>query len=1124
MANPVSPLQVISANSLLMSNLTIDQYVKTAADMGYRALALCDINVMYGALAFYQACLKYHIKPLLGVTLQLNDTQRRDSETNEIILLAKNNAGYQALLKLSTIKMTPKTNQATQSDRIVWQQVEPYLKDLIVVSPTENSYLINALQKHNRSDATAWLKRLQQTTPEGQLYLGVDFFQSETLQATIADLARQFGAKIVLANRVMYLQGNDFFAVETLNAIKNNEKLSKHLLANQPEGTHFLYSPAQLNARCQTKILAEAMANNAALVSQLNLTIEFSKTKLPKFATPNNQTAHQYLRQLCQTGLNERLKLAQAAPTAAYQQRLDHELSVIAQMGFEDYFLIVWDVCNFCHQHDILIGPGRGSAAGALVAYCLHITDVDPLQYHLLFERFLNPERIEMPDIDLDIPDRRRDEVLAYVHQRYGNDKMAQIITFATLGAKQALRDVCRVFGASQALSDRFSRAVGANKTLAEAQQNSQLLKNLLADSQQNRLIFATAQKIEGLPRQTSTHAAGVILSAEPLVNFVPLQQGQNGYLITQYSKDYAEAVGLLKMDFLALSNLNTLEVAQKLVKQYYHHDLKLDEIPLDDAKTLQIFANAQTNGVFQFESSGIKNVLIKIKPTSFEDLVAIDALFRPGPMANIDEFARRKHHQTPIKYLVPALGPILKTTYGIIVYQEQVMQVAVTIANFTLGQADTLRKAIGKKQPEVMQHLATKFFLGAAQNGYSKAVATQIWEYILKFGDYGFNRSHAVAYSKLAFWLAYIKCHFPLALFIPLLNAAGSDKVAAYLQEAKQLKLSVVSPSFNYSQYGFSASQHKIIFGLGKIRTVRRPLVDKILAERKARGKFLSLNNLIQRIQPTESDEKALAAMLLAGAGDEWDQRAKLVAYLPMYINNTVMSGQNTTLQNLLEPKQDISYQPQSLTQKLDAEKYYLGAYVSAHPTEQYASLAVKNHLSPLQNLAFLPEGTQIGILGYLRNIKVIRTKKTGEQMAFVSVEDATTNLEVVVFARVFRQVNAWLKIGLVAVIFGKVQHKNGTSNLLVAEMMPAQDYFAKQSNQARLFLQLTPDVSKKQKQAVYAELKRAAGNVGVSVYYPATKQTRVLDDKIKVDCTNSLIERLRAILGAKNVVYTKN
>ena len=556
-------------------------------------------------------------------------------------------------------------------------------------------------------------------------------------------------------------------------------------------------SPTQVEAEYEQAGLKEAYANVAELCQQVDLQLEFTKTKLPHFKTPSGLDSESYLRKLCMEGLNVKLRKAAVNETKPYFDRLESELAVITKMGFDDYFLIVADITNFARSQKIMLDPGRGSAAGSLVAYSLGITDVDPLKYQLLFERFLNEKRAQMPDIDIDLPDNRRDEVISHLKKQYGQNHLAQIITFDTFGARQALRDVGRVL------------------------EQSQSLRNLVNDSPKNKLLFRLALSLEGLPRHYSKHAAGIILSDTDLVETVPLHMGNDGIWLSQYAKKQVEAVGLLKIDLLGLRNLSLLEQALNLVKRGYQTELDVRQIDLDDELTLQLFARGDTAGVFQFESSGIRNVLRKLRPTSFEDIAAVNALYRPGPLANIDEFIARKHGLKQVTYPNDNLKSILGLTYGIIVYQEQVMQVASTMAGFTLGEADILRRAISSKNDHLILELKDQFIKGAKKLGYEVSVAKQVYDYIERFANYGFNRSHAVAYSKFAFQLAYIKAHYPAAFYTALFNSLlASPKIREYVIEAKKYQVNVKGPNINLSQKGFTLRQGQIYFGLASIKT----------------------------------------------------------------------------------------------------------------------------------------------------------------------------------------------------------------------------------------------------------------------------------------------------------------
>ncbi len=1108
-----SPLQVISCYSLLQSPLKINDLVKKASELGYQALALTDINVMYGILDFYKACQKYRIKPLLGLTLELQDTSQ-DTGKNELILLAKNNTGYHNLIKISSLKMT-KSTENPSGDRLSLSEISPFLHEMFIITPTQNSFILDALANHKLVDAQKQLAKLVDVIDDQSLFLGVSPHMQDQ---TIVDL-RQLGAdldlKVVAAAPLKYLKPEQNFEVTVLNSIRSGKKLTSEELTQQRDGHYFLRSPSEFAAEYEKSGLEDAFQNVTQIIDKIEIKLNFPPTRLPRFKTPDGTSSEEYLRNLCETGLKKRLQTNQISNAQPYQARLDHELEVIKRMGFNDYFLIVWDVTHFAHEHQIMIGPGRGSAAGSLVAYTLMITDVDPIRYNLLFERFLNEERAQMPDIDLDIPDLKRDQVIKYVHQKYGHEQMAQIITFGTLAAKQALRDVGRVMGATTYEMDQWSKAIPSvlHITLQEAYQQSQLLQNLVADSQKNSLIFQTALHLEGLPRHYSLHAAGVILSEEKLSDLVPVQLGPDEMLVTQFAKDQVEEVGLLKMDFLGLRNLTILENAARFISFGYHVKLDVHQIDLSDQKTLKLFQVADTNGVFQFESDGIKNVLRKLQPTSFEDVAAVNALYRPGPMNNIDEFIARKHGKSRITYPEPSLKNILAPTYGIMVYQEQVMQVASAMGGFSLGQADLLRRAMSKKKHEVIAEMRGRFIAGAKKKGFDVRSAQKVYEYIGRFGDYGFNRSHAVAYSKMAFELAYIKCHYPAAFYASLLNSViGSDKkTKTYLMEAKSRQIKVKAPSINHSETYFILKNKAIYFGLGCIKTIRRNFVQAIIQERKKRGPFKSFNQFLQRIPGEYLKQEGIEALIYSGVFDELEpSRAKLLDQLPKMLKNAELSGANVELFAMLAPKEQEIVPELSQEEQLNKENYYLGAFVSGHPVEKFSNLA---QLYKTTKVASLRAGQNIVTILYLKKVKIIRTKK-GEQMAFVTADDETGSVDLTVFPQQYRQYAEVLNEGAVVLVKGKVEQRRGiqviVDSLQLANNVSDQSYF----------LRLQSNISLYQKQELKRLLETFHGNTPVIIFDISSDRKFLLRQSLWLSSSEKAQKAVIGLLGEGNVV----
>lgn len=1026
--NGLVPLSVISSYSLLQSPTRVTELVQTAKQRGYQAVALTDINVLYGVVDFFNAARQAGIKPLIGLTIELasevteptdNDqampsTKHNDLPTFPLTLIAKNEHGYQNLIQISSAKMTRE-----ERDPLKVVDISDWLSDLVIVNGLQSE--IGRLASTGQQNVAAQLMTRLQKIANDTVYLGVSDQQSRATIDTLQQFADQNHCRLVAVNDVRYLNPDDSFKASVMTSISSGEQITNLGAVSQQTGPWYLREAVPLANHYHELGLDEAVRETGHIANIATVDFTFQALQLPHFKTPSHEPAADYLRQLCAAGLTKRL--GEGNPLAErYQQRLTHELTVIHQLGFDDYFLIVWDVMNYAHEHHITTGPGRGSAAGSLVAYVLAITEVDPLTYDLLFERFLNDQRAQMPDIDLDIPDDKRDELLLYVRDRYGADKVGQIITFGTLGAKQVIRDVGRVFGLSTFQMAEWSRTIpgGLGVTLASAQRDSQPLRNLIADSGVNSLLFETAMALEGLPRHTSTHAAGVVLSDQPLTDIVPVQSGSEGLLVAQFPKNTVEALGLLKMDFLGLRNLTILANTLAEIETTNGKKLQVNDIPLNDSDTLALFQKGDTNGVFQFESSGIKNVLRQLHPETFELVVAVNALYRPGPMENIDHFIARKKGKEPVTYPAQALEPILGPTFGIIVYQEQVMRVASVMGGFSLGKADILRRAMSKKDHHKIDALRTEFIEGAVANKFTQAVAVQVYDYIENFASYGFNRSHAVAYSKMAFELAYLKVHHPGAFFTALLNSVlgNPTKTKLYLLEAKQHGVNVAAPNVNVSQAGFSLVNGQIVFGLSDIKGVRRDFVANILALRQKNGAFKDLETFVNAIEPQFRKTDVLTAMIYAGSFDSFGlNRAELLDLLPRVISGAQVSidlfESNLGLKPKVEHRHDLS-----LKEKLSHEAEVLGAYVSGHPVEQYTGLSQQLNATPIVDVAV---GQVATVILYTSRIREIRTKK-GDRMAFVSGNDPSGELSITVFPRLYKEVSEWLAPEQVVVVTGKI------------------------------------------------------------------------------------------------------
>lgn len=1104
-----TPLDVKSSYSLLKSPTRISDLVTTAKERGYKALALTDENVLYGAVEFYNAAKKAGIKPILGLRLvvALNET---DGTKLDLVFLAKNQRGYQHLMDLSTLQQTRKDKKVP----LTVAQISPLLNDLFIIIPPQSTVFSVLAQP------TSILTELANLGNDDSVLLGVNSRLDDVQIDTLQQLSKQLSLPLVGTSPVDYLNANDLFASRVLQAIDAGIELKDPTIEAGRRGQHYLHSKEQVVQDYKAKGLSAAAQKTVEVATLCNVELQFRAPVLPHFKNQAGISSQQYLRSLCIQGLKKR-RAAPGKTIQQYQERLAMELKVIHEMGFDDYFLIVWDVMNFAHQQKITTDPGRGSAAGSLVAYALAITEVDPLQYDLLFERFLNPERAQMPDIDLDIPDNRRDEVLQYVHQKYGHQRVAQIITFGTLAAKQVVRDVSRVFNLPRYDMQRLIDALphGLHVTLKDALKESQQLKNLLDDNPKFRLLIQVAQQLEGLPRHYSIHAAGIVLSEQPLHEVVPLQDGSDGLLMTQFAKDTVEALGLLKMDFLGLKNLSIMDNTLQMIRQE-DPAFDLQKINFNDPLTLQLFQRGKTEGIFQFESSGIRNVLVNLHPTNFEDIVAVNALYRPGPMENIPHFTARKAGKEKITYPAPSLEKILGPTYGILVYQEQVMQLASVMAGFTLGEADLLRRAMSKKKKATMEDMRTKFIAGATEHGYSAQVAHQVFEYIDRFANYGFNRSHAVAYSMMAFEMAYLKAHYPAAFFTALMNAETNiEKLKRHVGDAKQFGVKVSEPRINISESSFLLHDWIVYFGFSAIKGVRRDFVAAILEERQENGKFTDLRNFITRIPERWQKQELIEPLIYSGAFDNMGyNRAEMIDALPKLISGIELFAgfanfDDPTLQTAIDQRNEFP-----LLTRLTKENEYLGVYLSGHPVTQYYQLGQQLHATKIADLYPNSEAT---IIVLTNHVKTIYTKREHREMAFVNGTDETGAVDITVFPKQYQQFKEQLETNKILIVRGRVEYREGRGLQLVANQLQDVKKVQQERPSQRWVLRILPSLDT---EMVHRELNNIFneyhGSIPVLLFYPANDKKILLDQKRWLKNSQKAKEALVAVLGQENVV----
>lgn len=1082
---PLVPLDTASAYSLLNGIILPRQLVIAAKQRGYSAMVMADDGVMYGAIEFYQAALAEGIKPVLGLRLELaiGDV---GGNTLPTLFIAQNLTGYQHLMILSSMKQTQETPAP-----LTVEDLQSFLDGLfVVVLPTDNVGLAAG-----NAGSVDMLKKLRTVVDQHHLLMGINPQINQVLRSTIEQVAANYQMPLVAASTVRYLDPQDRFAYLTAHHIADNTAIANPLAIASQAGKLFLPTAEQLAADYRAVGMSEAADRCAKLIDACQLQLQFQPPVLPHFPTPAGLTSAQYLRQLCEAGLKRR-PIAKGFTAAQYQQRLDRELKIIHQLGFDDYFLIVHDVIAYTKQHQILTDAGRGSAAGSLVAYVLAITEVDPLQFNLLFERFLNPERKQMPDIDLDLPDDQRMEVLQYLHRKYGHRRVAQIVTFGTLGAKQVVRDVARVLGYSKfEIADLAGQVPSGAADFQAAIKQSSQLQATINSSAMGKLLGQTARQLSGLPRQTSVHAAGVVLAASPLHSIVPLKRGSDGLLVTQYAKETVEQVGLLKMDFLGLRNLTILSRAVGDISKD-HPRFAIHNIDLNDQATLRLFQRGETTGIFQFESNGIRQTLVDLHPERFEDIVAVDALYRPGPLENIPHYIARKRGVEHYSLPDPSLAPILNPTYGILVYQEQVMQLAATMAGFSLGQADILRRAMSKKKRSVMDKMRQQFIAGSIANGYSKDVAVATFNYIDQFANYGFNHSHAVAYTKFAFELAYLKVHFAPQFYNALLSKAASvDKLRQYVRSAQKHGVTVHGPHVNCSQVDFSRRGQELYFGLGQIKGMRKDVAQDIIAEREAHGPFADLPDFISRLSASDIKQPLVEILIKAGALDQLKyNRQQMVKALPDLFSansgqgsiNLASLGLGNDFATTLPPSDEYP-----LLTRLGFEKDLLGINLSGHPTTPYRQLAAKLHASQVADVV---PGRSYTLVLFISKSRQVTTRRDQRQMAFLSASDATGPIEVTVFPKQFNQYHDLIHDSSVIVVSGKAEERDGRLQMIANRLQSASQLngqlVANQSS--RWVIKVIDGKDAKQVSEILQTIAhRHAGNCPVVVYYAASGKT---------------------------------
>jgi len=1033
-------LHVHSHYSLLDGLPKINDLISRVKDLGMDSVALTDHGVMYGVVEFYKKAVKEGVKPIIGNEMYLAPRTRFDKEARidqkafHLLLLAKNKAGYENLIKLTT---KAHLEGFYYKPRIDKELLREHADGLIGLTACLSGEIPRAIIAGNIEKAEELAAEYREILGPENFYLEVQHhpnleYQEKVNQALIK-LGKKLKISLVATHDVHYLNPDDADAQDILMAVQTGAKTDDEGRLTMT-GENFSLQPPEQMIKWFSEI-PEAIENTQKIVEQCNFQLKLGEIQLPHLKVPTGKTPEEYLKELCQRGLAQRYENI----TKEISDRLKYELGVIGKTGFASYFLIVQDFVNWSKNSGVIVGPGRGSAAGSLVSYLLNITDIDPLRYDLLFERFLNPERISMPDIDLDFADARRDEVIAYIREKYGEDHVAQIITFGTMAARAAIRDVGRVLNYPYTFCDQLAKMIPFGLTLQKAIDESAELGHAYKTDDGARKIINMAIKLEGVVRHASTHACGLVITRQTLDELTPRQHpaGDEKTIVTQYEMHSIEDLGLLKMDLLGLKNLTIIENALKIIKNTCNETIDISRLPLDDKPTYELLQEGKTTGVFQLESGGMKRNLKELKPTQFEDIIAMVALYRPGPIEFIPEFIARKHGLKEIEYLHPKLETILKNTYGICVYQEQLMAIAKELAGFTLTEADILRKAVGKKIKKLLDEQRGKMMNGMIRNGISEEIASKIWQWAEPFASYGFNRSHAACYAMVGYQTAYLKAHFPTEFMSALMTSEENDieRVSFLVDECQTMGVQILPPNINESLANFTAIEtNQIRFGLRAIKNVGDNVVKTIINEKKANGPYKSISDFLERVQTKDLNKKSLESLVKSGAFDALGERNEFLLNMETllsYAKETQKNKSNGQISLFGSNSKVANHQlklaevpPATKKEKLFWERELLGLYISGHPMREYKELLEKNSL-PIGKITKQMAGKQVKVGGIINKIRKIVTR-TGRPMLFVQIEDSQSKTEVIVFPNVLDKTATIWQEDKMVLITGKVSDRD--------------------------------------------------------------------------------------------------
>jgi DNA polymerase-3 subunit alpha len=1141
-------LHVHTEYSLLDGSNKIKEYVEKIKALGMTAGAITDHGVMYGVIDFYKAAREAGINPVLGCEVYVAPGSRLDREMvhgedryYHLVLLAENNTGYSNLMKIVSKGFV---EGYYYKPRVDMEVLEKYHEGIIALSACLAGEVQRNLVRGMYEEAKEVAYRYERCFGKGNFFLELQDHgipEQKLVNQQLLRMSQETGIELVATNDVHYTNAEDAEPHDILLCLQTGKKLADEDRMRYEGGQYYVKSEEEMKLLFPYAL--QALENTQKIADRCHVEIEFGHTKVPHFEVPEGYDSWTYLNKLCHEGLDKRY----GADAPKYLQKLDDELAVIKNMGYVDYFLIVWDFIHYAREHDIMVGPGRGSAAGSLVSYTTGITDIDPVRYNLIFERFLNPERVSMPDIDVDFCFERRQEVIDYVVEKYGKDCVTQIVTFGTLAARGVIRDVGRVMDLPYNFVDTIAKAIPNELgiTIDKALLMNPELRGMYESDESVKKLIDMSRRLEGLPRHTSMHAAGVVISQKPMDEYVPLSRASDGTITTQFTMTTIEELGLLKMDFLGLRTLTVIQNAVRLAEKSSGKKIDMNAIDYNDKKVLDSLGTGKTDGVFQLESAGMKNFMKELKPQSLEDVIAGISLYRPGPMDFIPAYIKGKDHPESITYDCPELEPILAPTYGCIVYQEQVMQIVRDLAGYTWGRSDLVRRAMSKKKGKVMEQERKNFVYGNPEEnvpgciarGIDEKVANKIYDNMIDFAKYAFNKSHAAAYAVVAYQTAYLKYYYPVEFMAALMTSVldNTSKVSEYIYTCRQMGIAILPPDINEGEGGFSVSGQAIRYGLSAIKSIGRPVIDAIVEERKIRGPFTTLKDFITRLSGREVNKRTIENFIKAGALDglEGNRRQKMMIYGSLLdaLNQekkTTMAGQMTLFD--IAPEEDKAeyeiklpdveeYDKEVL---LGFEKEVLGIYISGHPLEEYMERLKKNTnavttdfvLDEETGILKVSDGTKVRIGGMITD-KVIKYTKNNKAMAFITLEDLVGTVEIIIFPKDYERYAKYLENDAKVFVEGRVTAEEDRNGKLICEKIISFDEVKRE-----LWLQFPSKSDFEEKEgALYGKMMDADGSEHVVIYLAAEKQMKRLPENRNVAITKELLEELGNFLGKDNV-----